>query len=106
MAKRNHIPPTPPVVDPAAVITECFGAMPADIIINMKGAAENFSWLDALFFSIEQEAQKPEPSSLRIETLAGMGRYLSEDFSNFYDCQHETFRDKLQEHGVISQPPA
>ena len=95
------VKPTTTTINYKAAITECFGAMPDDVIANIKGASDTHAWLASLFRAIEKEAEKPTPSSYHIKTLAELGSYVAEDFCNVYGCAHEDFTEKLQLSGVI-----
>jgi hypothetical protein len=102
----SNVKPTTTTINYRAAITECFGAMPDDVIVHIKGASDTHAWLAALFRAIENEAEKPDPSSNHIKTLAELGSYVSEDFCNIYGCAHEDFTEKLELSGVIPSEAA
>ena len=60
------VKPTTTTINYKAAITECFGAMPDDVIANIKGASDTHAWLASLFRAIENEA---ESQTLRVSTL-------------------------------------
>ena len=87
-----------------ALMTACdeaFGLHPEDVVAPIKGGADICHWLDEIFKTIEEEAEKNGPvSHFRIKHLANAGAYLASDYANYLGCQHEDMAANLAKVGI------
>jgi hypothetical protein len=73
-----------------------FGRHPEDVISPLETSVKVFGWLEALTGLIKEESRKERPNIFRIEELADISSYLTEDFANYIDCCHEEMKTALQ----------
>ena len=71
-------------------------AHPLDVIGPMNSASESLFWLEQLFETI---AADPAVTP-RIKRLADMGAYISADYANYLDAEHEQMRDTVLKGGA------
>lgn len=80
---------------------EAFGLHPEDVAAPIKAGADVCLWLDEIFKTIREEAEKNGPvSHLRIKYLANAGAYLAFDYANYLGSQHEDMTEKLATVGI------
>lgn len=89
---------------PDALMATCkdaFGLLPEDVIAPILCGADAFHWMDEIFKTIKEEAEKNGPvSHFRIKHLAEAGAYLAFDYANFLGTQHEDMTEKLATAGI------
>lgn len=80
---------------------EAFGHHPEDVVAPIKSGADVCNWLDEIFKTILEEAERNGPAShYRIKHLANAGAYLAFDYANHLGRQHEDMAENLAKAGI------
>lgn len=91
----------PVAQDLAQTIWSAMGDHPADILSSIKISNKALSWVGELSKTIAQEAAGTKPSMARIQLLAGMASYLSDDYEELGLAVAENLSASMVRSGVI-----
>lgn len=83
-------------------IKAIFGSHPEDVIRPIKTAADVLGWLEETFDILIQEVNAERMNSVRMKRLLDAGLYLTSDFGNHLDCEHERMLESLRLAGVVA----
>lgn len=91
-----------PVADDLAkVIWSAMGDSPVDILSSIKISNKALSWVGELSKTIAREAASSKPSLARIQLLAGMASYLSDDYEELGLSVAENLSAAMVKSGMI-----
>jgi hypothetical protein len=82
-------------------IHDAFGFFPEDVVAPAKAAADMLHWLDEIFKTIAEEADKNDSASrFRIKHLAKAGAFMAFDHANYIGGNHEEMTRNLAKAGI------
>lgn len=81
--------------------TALFGEDPEGFLIALNSASDALSWLEEIFKTIRDEADRP-CNSIRLKQMASLGAHIAADFANETDSVHERLTNSLSEAGYVA----